>query len=107
MNDALSVSGERLVVASKTLLVLQEFNESTQTYATSQADICTIFLLVSALQSAVDAASTDPVTGAAVHAFVTALLLQYRRNDVLLEIPEINGLLAFLDNYRLKTTSCS
>ena len=103
MNDALSVSGERLVVASKILLVLQECNENTQAYATTIEDIFTIFLLVSALQSAVDPASTDPVTGAAVHAFVTALLLQYRRTGVRLEMPEVNGLLEFLNQCRLRT----
>ncbi len=93
MNDALSVSGERLVVASNTLLILQTCDESTQTYATTLEDIFTILLLVSALQSAVDPASNDPVSSAAVHVFVTGLLLEYRRNDVLLEMAEVNGLL--------------
>ncbi len=103
MNDALSVSGERLVVASKIMLVLREFNEATQTYATTLEDIFDIFLLVSAIQSTVDPASSDPASSAAVHAFVTSLLLEYRRSDTLLEIPEINGLLQFLNQFRLRT----
>ena len=60
--DALSLSGERLGIFSKILLILQSFNDSTQTYETSQEDIYNIFLQQASLESTVTQGSLNPVT---------------------------------------------
>ena len=99
--DALSITGERLVVASKILLLLQTFDETSQTYATSQSDIFSIFLLISAVKSIVDSTSTDPVSSASIYTFITSMILDFRRNDVLIPMVDIENLLTFLNNYRL------
>ena len=96
--DALSLTGLRLGIFSQILLILQEFDEASQTYDTRQEDIYNIFLEASRLEAQVTETSGNPVTSAAVFAHVAALLLQYRRIDVDIPMAEISGLLAHLQS---------
>ena len=96
--DALSLTGLRLGIFSQILLILQEFDEASQTYDTRQEDIYNIFLESSRLEAQVAETSTNPVTSAAVFAHVAALLLQYRRIDVDIPMAEVSGLLAHLQS---------
>ena len=96
--DALSLTGLRLGIFSQILLVLQTFDESSQTYDTRQEDIYNIFLEASRLEAQVTESSANPVTSAAVFAHVAALLSQYRRIDVDIPMAEVSGLLAHLQS---------
>ena len=51
--DALSLTGLRLGMFSQILLILQEFDEASQTYDTRQEDIYNIFLESSRLEAQV------------------------------------------------------
>ena len=51
--DALSLTGLRLGIFSQILLILQEFDEASQTYDTRQEDIYNIFLESSRLEAQV------------------------------------------------------
>ena len=88
--DALSLTGLRVGVFSQILLVLTEFDESSQTYDTRQEDIVNIFLRAAQLEAQVTESSGNPVTSAAVFAHVAALLLQYRRNGVDIPMAEVS-----------------
>ena len=94
--DALSLTGLRLGVFSQILLVLQHFDENSQSWDTRQDDIYNIFLEASRLEGQVTEASVNPVTSSAVFAHVAALLLQYRRNEDDIPMADISGLLAHL-----------
>ena len=96
--DALSLTGLRLGIFSQILLILQEFDEASQTYDTRQEDIYNIFLESSRLETQMTETSGNPVTSAAVFAHVAALLLQYRRIDVDIPMAEVSGLLAHLQS---------
>ena len=87
--DALSLTGLRLGVFSQILLILERFDEASQTYDTRQEDIYQIFLEASRLEAQVTESSANPVTSAAVYAHVAALLLQYRRSDVDVPMAEV------------------
>ena len=93
---ALSLTGLRVGIFSQILLVLTEFDESSQTYNTRQEDIVNIFLRAAQLEAQVTESSGNPVTSAAVFAHVASLLLQYRRNDVDIPMAEVSGLLHHL-----------
>ena len=98
--DALSLTGLRLGIFSQIYLILQEFDESSQTYDTKQEDIYNIFLEASRLEAQVTESSHNPVTSSAVFAHIAALLLQYRRNDEDIPMADISGLLQHLQTYR-------
>ena len=90
--DALSLSGERTVVANRIYLLLQTLNESTQAYDSTLEDIYELFILTSSLLQTLDASSQAAVSAQAVAAWVTQQLASYRLTATLIEIPEVNGL---------------
>ena len=96
--DALSLTGLRLGVFSQILLILEKFDEASQTYDTSQEDIYSIFLEASRLEAQVTESSANPVTSSAIFAHVAALLLQYRRSDLDIPMSEVSGLLTHLQS---------
>ena len=103
--DALSLSGERTVIANRILLLLQTLNESTQEYDTTLEDIYSLFILASSLLQSLDSSSTAPISSTAVATWVSLQLAAYRRTDGDIEMPEVNGLLTYLNNYRLLTNN--
>lgn len=98
--EALSLSGERAIIASSIQLLLQTWNDSQQAYDTTLEDIYQLFILSSSLLQTLDASSASPVSAVAVATYLVAQLAAYRRTDVLLEMPEVNGLLAYIAQYR-------
>ena len=98
---ALSLTGLRVGIFSQILLVLTEFDETSQTYSTRQEDIVNILLRAAQLEAQVTESSGNPVTSHAVFAHVASLLLQYRRNGVDIPMAEVSGLLKHLqETYR-------
>ena len=89
-------SASRLGVFSQILLILQTFDETTQTYDTRQEDIYNIFLEKNKLETAITQNSQNPATSAAIFSHISTLLEQYRRNGVDIPMAEISGLLDHL-----------
>ena len=100
--DALSLTGEKRVIATSIHLLKQTLNDTGQ-YDTTLENIYNLFLQVENLLQNFDASSEHPATAAAIATYLSIQLANYRRTDVLIEMDEINNLFNYLNNYRLIT----
>ena len=101
--DALSLTGERNVIATSIHLLRQVMNDNTGLFDTTLEDIDVIFLQTINLLATFDETSTHPASAAAIATWIATMLNNYRRSDVLIQMSEIDNLLLFLNNYRLLT----
>ena len=101
MDETLSLSGERKILANSIHLIRQTLNENTGLYEFSLDNIDDIYLQVKNLLSVFNGNSAHPVSCNAIANHLETLLQDYRRNDVLLEMNEVNNLIEFFNNYRL------
>ena len=83
------------------LFLVRDHLNASGIYDTSLENIFDLFLQVSDLLHTFDADSDFPASASAIASFVIQELNNYRRNDVLVELSEINQFFEYLTNYRL------
>ena len=93
--DALSLTGERAVVASSIHLLRQIMNDTTGTFDTTLEDIDVIFLHTRDLLATFDETSNQPASAQSIATWIVAILNTYRRSNVLIQMSEIDNLLVF------------
>ena len=85
---------------SELFLILQSWSEETQTYETSLADAFDIWIKQSDLKQALESSSPHPVSGLAVATYLAQQLLLYRPRSELIPMSEVDGLLAYIAQFR-------
>ena len=88
MDCALSLTGERRIIASAIFLVRQFINDSGD-LTTILENIDDIYLQIRNVLSAFDDTSDQVVSASAIAGYVTTLLEDYRRKDVDILMAEI------------------
>ena len=101
--ESLSLTGEKSIIASSIHLLRQAINDETGTLETFLEDIDSIFIQTKNLLATFDENSSHPVSASAIATWLGLVLLDFRRNDVLIQMSEVDNLLTFLNNYRLLT----
>ena len=93
--DALSISGEKAIIATSIHLLRQNINDNTGTFDTTLEDIDAIYLQTKNLLATFDETSNHPASASAIGAWIATVLLNYRRKDVLIQMSEVDNLLIF------------
>ena len=93
--EALSLTGERNIIATAIHLLRQNSNDNTGEFETVLQNIDDVFLQTKHLLQVFDISSSHPGSAASIAAYVINLLLEYRRTDVLIQMDEVSNLFTF------------
>ena len=101
--DALSLTGEREVLATAIYLIKQTIDTDTGVFATTLRNIYTLFLQADDLLQEFEATSQSPASAAAIATYVANELQGYRLKNVDIPMDQVENLFKHLQNYRLKS----
>ena len=99
--DALSISGEKAIIATSIHLLRQIINDNTGTFDTTLENIDAIYLHTKSLLATFDETSNQPVSASAIATWIAAILNNYRRSDVLIQMSEVDNLLVFFKQLQI------
>ena len=97
--DALSLTGEREVLATAIYLIKQTIDTDTGVFATTLRNIYTLFLQADDLLQEFEATSQSPASAAAIATYVANELQGYRLKNVDIPMDQVDNLFEHLQNY--------